>query len=168
MVGVLLLALSPGFAHEIRVDFDHSKNFSCYRTYSWATSAESPPPDAIFPNQLMQERIVGFIEEALAARGLKRVPNGGDLVINYGINVTAEPEFITFGDGAWGWGSSVSVTTVETIYKGMLVVDMVDAYQKKLVFQGTSTQEISSRPQKNTKKLAKAVNEIFKRYPSGP
>jgi hypothetical protein len=42
---------------------------------------------------------------------------------------------------------------------------MVDANQKKLVFQGTSTQTISSRPERNSRKLAKAVNEIFEKYP---
>jgi hypothetical protein len=42
---------------------------------------------------------------------------------------------------------------------------MVDAKQNQLVFQGTSTQAVSTRPERNSKKLAKAVNEIFEKYP---
>jgi hypothetical protein len=121
----------------------------------------------------MRERIAGLIEEALAARGFKRVATGGDLLISYGIQVTEHPQFTTFYDGGgpgwgWGWGSGFSTTTVQTFYEGTLVVNMVDANQKRLVFEGTSTQTISSRPERNTRRLAKAVNEIFEKYPPQP
>ena len=172
MLGALTCAMSIGFAHNMRVDFDHAVHFSRYKTYSWANAAPVPYQEALFPNQLMQERITGFIEEALAARGFKRVVMGGDLMISYGMQVTERPQYTTFYDGGpgwgWGWGSGFSTTTVQTIYEGTLVLDMVDANQKKLVFQGTSTQTISSRPERNTKKLAKAVNEIFEKYPPRP
>ena len=172
LIGALVCAASPGLAHKIRVDFDHGTHFSRYRTYRWVDSGGPPAQGVLFPNELMRERIAGLIEEALAARGFKRVATGGDVLINYGIQVTEHPEFITFYDGGpgwgWGWGSGFSTTTVQTIYEGTLVVDMVDANQKKLVFQGTSTQTISSRPERNTRKLAKAVNEIFEKYPPQP
>jgi hypothetical protein len=171
MIGALVCAASPGFAHRIRVDFDHGIHFSRYKTYRWVDSVGPPVQGLIFPNQLIQERIAGLIEEAMAARGFKRVPTGGDLLISYGIQVTEHPQFTTFYDGAgpgWGWGSGFSTTTVQTIYEGTLVLDMVDANQKKLVFQGTSTQTISSRPERNTRRLAKAVNQIFEKYPPQP
>ena len=61
--------------------------------------------ETLFPNQLMQERVASYIEEALAARGFKRVPSGGDLLISYRINVTQEPVYTTFSDGFGpGWG----------------------------------------------------------------
>jgi hypothetical protein len=177
LLGALVLAVSPGFAHKAQVDFDHGIHFSCYKTYRWVHSADEQAPQALFPNQLMQQRITGFIEEALAARGLKRVTTGGDLLISYLIKVTEQPQFTTFSYGAgpgwgwdwgWGWGDGFSTTTVQTIYEGTLVIDMVDANQKQLVFQGTSTRTISSRPEKNTKRLAKAVNEVFEKYPPRP
>jgi hypothetical protein len=173
VLAILLCTGSTGLAHKVRVDFDHGIHFSGYKTYRWVDSTAVPSPEGLFPNQLMRERIAGLIEEALAARGFKRVTTGGDLLISYGIQVTEHPEFVTFYDGAgpgwgWGWGSGFSTTTVQTIYEGTLVLDMVDANQKKLVFQGTSTQAISSRPERNTKKLAKAVNEIFEKYPPQP
>jgi Domain of unknown function (DUF4136) len=172
MLGVLAGALSPGLARRINVDFDHATHFSQFKTYSWAPSPDAPLEDPLFPNQLMQDRITGFIEEALAARGYKHVATGGDLLVSCGIRISEHPEFTTFSDGGpgwgWGWGSSISTTTVQTIYEGTLVVDMTDRNQKKLVFQGMSTQTISSRPERNTKKLAKAVNEIFEKYPPAP
>jgi hypothetical protein len=162
-----LLCASLVYAHKVNVDFDHGTHFSSYKTYSWANGVDAPWPDALFPNKLMQERIVAFIEEALAAKGLKRVPAGGQLLVRFEVQVQAHPEFITVSDGGpgWGWGGGISTTTVQTFYDGTLVVNLLDSKHQQMVFQGTSTQSISSKPQTNTKKLAKAVNEIFCKYP---
>jgi len=123
----------------------------------------------------MQERIAGFIDQALAARGLKRVTTGGDLLVTYGINVTEQPVLTTFSSGGgWGccwdggWGSGISTTTVQYFYEGTLIVDMVDAHRNQLVFQGTSSHQISSRPERNTRRLSRAVNEVFEKYPPRP
>ena len=114
----------------------------------------------------MEQRIAGFIEEALAARGLKRVNAGGDLLVRCRMIVTERPQLITFYDGpGWGWGGGYSTTTVQTYYDGTLVIDIVDANRGKLVFEGTSTQSISSKPEMNTEKLVKAVNKVLAKYP---
>jgi hypothetical protein len=171
MLVALAIALTPALAHKIRVDFDHNTHFSSYKTYRWVPAADAQASQTQFPNQLMDERVVSFIDQALVARGLKRVTTGGDLLISYHVKVTEQPQYITYDDGpgwGWGWGSGFATTTVQIIYLGTLVIDMVDEHQKQLVFQGTSTQTISSRPEKNTKKLAKAVNEVFERYPPRP
>jgi hypothetical protein len=175
---VLLLALacavSPGIAHRVRVDFDHGSHFSRFRTYRWVPAKAAPSGEvqlsAQFPNQLMQQRVVTFIDEALSARGLRRVETGGDLLISSYMNVTETPQFTTVTNGTgfgWGWdgGSAVSVTTVQPIVTGTLVVDMTDARQNQLVFQGVSRATISSRPSRNTRRLSKAINEIFEKYP---
>ena len=184
LLGALILGVSTTSAHKIRVDYDHDTHFSRYKTYRWVRPAHSGPEQAQFPNQLMEERVTGFIDEALAAKGLKRVTKGGDLLITYRINVTEQPVLSTYYSGVgpgwgrgwtadwgpgwdtgWGWGSGVATTTVQTYYEGTLVINMVDARENQLVFQGTSTQAVSSRPQKNTRKLAKAVNEVLQKFP---
>ena len=162
----LAWAILPAGAQKAHVDFDHGCHFSRYKTYSWAQTPDGQLPDAVFPNQLMRERISGFIQEALAAKGYRPVASGGDLLVGYQVNVTELPMYTTFGDGwGWGWGDGISTTTTQMIYQGTLVVDMLDAHQRQLVFQGVSTLTISSKPANNTKKLAKAVNEIFEKYP---
>ena len=166
---LVLLAVAwaglPAGAQKVHVDFDHACNFSSYQTYRWAPSAPGQEM-----NQLMQERVTGFIEEALAARRLKRVEKAGDLLISYKTSTEELPQYTTFSDGTgpgwgWGWGSSVSVTTVQPILLGTLVVDITDARQKRLVFQGIATTTVSAKPQHNTKKLASAVRKIFEKYP---
>ena len=184
---VLASTGSPGVAQKVRVDYDHGCNFSRYKTYRWVDTQKAPSPDVRFPNQLMQERIVGFVEEALAAKQFARVETGGDLLVGYAMKVSAEPQFTTFTDSTgpgWGWGgwggygpgccgwgwvggwsSAFSTTTMQTIWMGTLVVSMTDARQRQLVFQGVSTDTISSKAEKNTKRLQKGICEMFEKYP---
>jgi len=176
-----LIAVSVCSAHTIRVDFDHGTHFASYKTYRLVASPENTSSPVIFPNQMMEERITGFIEEALASRGMRRVTTGGDLLVSHRMIITEQPQFVTFSDGpaagwdgnwgwgwGWGWGGGYSTTTLETYYEGTLVINIVDAAHGKLVFQGTSTQSVSSRPKKNTEKLAEAVSRIMAKYPPQP
>jgi hypothetical protein len=118
----------------------------------------------------MQERVVGFVDEALSTRRLKRVESGGDLLLSCRMDVHQQEMFTTFNNGfgfGWdaGWGSSISTTTVQSWLTGTLTVNLVDARQKRLVFQGVSTATISSRPERNTRRYAKVVSKIFDKYP---
>ena len=164
----LACAVSSSFAQKVRVDYDQGANFSHYKTYRWVQLPDARSDEAQFPNQLMQQRIVGFVEEALAAKHFTRVETGGDLLVGYQMKVTEQPQFMTYTDGigpGWGWSNAISTTTTQTILIGNLSIDMVDSRQKQLVFQGVWTETISSKPWKNTKKLAKAINKIFEKYP---
>src|SRR5215470_17702016 len=110
----LACIVSPAIGQKAHVDFDRACDFSRYQTYRWVASPNEQPL-----NQLMQERVVGFVEEALSARRLKRVPSGGDLLISYHVKVTEQPQFVTYTDAfgpgwGWGWGgSSISTTYVD-------------------------------------------------------
>jgi len=137
---MVLVALAcagrPALRKRSTLDFEHGMHFSSHKTYRWADSSDAIS-QALFPTQLTRECIVGSIEEALAARGFKRVATGADLLISYGIKVIEQPEFHNLSDEVapgWGWGwETAFTTTVQTIYNGTLVrLNMVDANQKSL------------------------------------
>jgi len=65
--------------------------------------------------------------------------------------------------GRGGFGDSM--TTVENTPVGTLIVDVFDGQSKKLVWRGTSTETLSSKPEKNERKLEKAVADMFKKFP---
>ncbi len=186
---VLILTLAfaavvQAAAQEVHVDYDHGCSFSRYKTYGWEQPQRPRPSRSQFPNQLMQERIVRFVEEALAAKGLARTETGSDVLVSYEVKVTEEPQFTTYADsigpgwgwgdwgccgwsGPWGagWGSTLSTTMTAMIQLGTLVISLTDSRQKQLVFQGLSMAAVSSKPEKNIKRLQKGVNEIFEKYP---
>ena len=73
----------------------------------------------------------------------------------------------TFRD-AWRWhgfGDGIATTTVEHVEAGTLVVDIFDTPTKSLIWRGVASDVLSSKPEKNEKKLEKAVQNMFEHFP---
>lgn len=178
LLAVLYSIVSAAVAQKVRVDYDHSCNFSSYRTYRLMPRTVQVS-NAEFPNQLIEERIAGFTKKALDDMGLRNTQTNADLQVTYEVVLTEEPQFTTYTDAigpgwgccswTWGWGASWSTgwstTTVQNIPIGTLVINMIDVRQNHLVFQGVSTATIRSKAEKNNKMLQKGINEIFEKYP---
>ena len=65
----------------------------------------------------------------------------------------------------WRWGPRVVRTEVNTYPVGAIVVDLFDAWTKQLVWRGVARDVLAEDPQKNTKKLHKAVEKMFDKFP---
>jgi hypothetical protein len=82
-----------------------------------------------------------------------------------------QAEYTTFYDGlggGWrwhGWGGGMATTTVEEVPVGTLVVDIYDTSTKQLIWRGLAHDQLSDKPDKDTKKLEKAVNKMFDKFP---
>src|SRR4030095_1701930 len=76
MVGFTLFLLVAGnaFGRKVQVDYDHSKNFSKYRTFVWI---EEPEPK----NPFMKQRIINAVNGQLRLRGLEPDDTKADLAI---------------------------------------------------------------------------------------
>jgi hypothetical protein len=48
---------------------------------------------------------------------------------------------------------------------GTLVLDMYDTSTKQLIWTATSRETLSDKPEKNEKKLEKAVDKMFDHFP---
>ena len=86
-----------------------------------------------------------------------------------------QPEYTTFYDGLggrWGWhgwgGMGLSTTTVEKVPVGTLIVDMYDCSTEHLIWRGEAYDQLSDKPEKDTKKLDKAVAKMFAKFPPRP
>ena len=161
----VLLACSGAFAQDVSYNAMPGVDFSKYHTYKWVTIQ-----GASYPNQILDTQIKNSIDSQLSAKGLTKTDSEkADLYVGYQASIDQERQWNAYGmGGGLRWGGGMATAQSSTIGIGTLVLDMVDASQNKLVFQGTSTQSISSRPERNSRKLTKAVNEIFERYPPQP
>ena len=61
-----------------------------------------------------------------------------------------------------GWGQAITTPQVYTI--GTLV-DLFATSTKQLIWRGVSTETLSEKPEKDTQKLNKAVEKMFKDFP---
>ena len=162
----VLFATSFAFASDVHVDYDHSANFSKYRTFMVLENAKTE-------NSLMDDRIANFVRNQLMAKGLKPVPDDADLNVRAKTSTVQRQILNTYYDGAWGpgwswgwgWGGPGWGTTyVDTYLEATTVVDLIDATSEKMVWRGTAIGSISHKPEKAAKKYAKRIAEMFEEY----
>ena len=147
-------------AQKVTVDWDHNiQNFSSFKTYAWARSAKPTS------NPLMNDRIVAAINNQLTAKGLRQVESGPDVFVTYGAGVRPEKSATVMGTGRFRMGGGMGTINQNITNTGTLVVDISSAETRKLVWRGAASDTLSDKPDKNSKKIEKAVEKMFKKYP---
>ena len=59
----------------------------------------------------------------------------------------------------------MATTSVDNIPVGTLVVDIYDTSSQHLVWRGLANDQLSDKPEKDIKKLEKAVDKMFEKFP---
>jgi Domain of unknown function (DUF4136) len=162
------------FAQDVKVDFDKGANFSTIKTFATKIGTS-------WNNQISEKRVTDEITQTLVEKGWTVAPadKADALVVIHGAT-EKQRTLNTFysgmgGYGGYGWrgwggagmGTGTATTTESEYLVGTLVVDIFDAKSKQLLFRGTATDEISDKPEKNIKKVAKASDKMFKDFPPG-
>ena len=132
-------------AGHVTVNYDHATNFDHVKTYSWSQLQTS--------NSIWDGRLKDAINLELAAKGWTEVPSGGDVAL-VAVERTSN----------WRW-EGFGTPTAASGEVGTLVVSMFDGKSKDLIWRGKVSSDLSSNPDKNTKKLYKDVQKMFKNFP---
>jgi Domain of unknown function (DUF4136) len=159
VLGVLLL-YAPAWAQQVNADFDKTVNFAGFKTYAWTQG--TMPQGA---NPLMVQRVESAVEAEMSAIGLVKVEKDPDVMVAVHGATKEDVSLQSYGYAPRFGGGQVNVNKVLV---GTLVVDVIDARAKKLAFRGTASDSISDNPQKNEKKIHKAVEKMFDKYPGNP
>jgi Domain of unknown function (DUF4136) len=159
LLGFVFLLAVTARANRVTTDYDHTANFSKYKTFMWVHEPDTNEP-------FMKTRIVDFVNSQLKYRGLRQVSEGADLAIGANVATEEKHTWDTYysGDG-WGWGSGWSTTEMRTYEVGTITVDLFDAQSHKVVWQGVGVDKISTKPEKQTKDTNKQIEKMFRSFP---
>jgi uncharacterized protein DUF4136 len=165
----LSLVGATAFAQDVKVDFDKDANFAHIKTFAIKIGTG-------WNNPISEKRVLGEIEQSLVEKGWQKADEGSAdaLVVLHGAT-QEKKELNTFYSGGyggygwrgWGGGMGTATTTTSEYTVGTLVVDIFDAKTKQLMYRGIAQDELSDKPEKNQKKLAKAADKLFKDFPPG-
>ncbi len=156
-------------AQKIKVEYDKSFDFSKYKTFAMDVYQESAKP-------MLRLAILAAVQDDLTKRGVKQVADNPDLYVQvYGATDT---DFTThYHDPIYGgtipsinsgimlWHNIPGTNTTVIISKGELVVDLIDARQKQLVWRGVAKQKLSDQREKLLDQVNTAVEKMFEQYP---
>lgn len=166
---LLMLAAMTAACSTLQVssDWDHSASFSGYKTFALREGTKAR-------NSLIQDRIDRALTTTLQSKGLRMDPENPALLVYPHVRVGKEQQinYNTYGYGGWygwyGWGAggwSTTTATVREVPVGTLIVDLVDAQKKALVWRGTATNTITSQDQVSQENIDKGVAKLFETFP---
>ncbi|WP_461138061.1 DUF4136 domain-containing protein [Spirosoma pomorum] len=180
IVGLLsvIYACSP----RVTVDKNNSVNFGKYKTYAWMDSDIKAGENPLYYNQLATENVENTMSKVLSEKGLKPVSARPDLLVGYHFFVEDKTRTVAapaspiygpyvgwgrWGYGGWGpgwWGFGGQQYYQEQYKSGTVVVDMVDAKSRRLVWRG-SVENAVGNPAQIEKTLANQVEKIIEEFP---
>jgi hypothetical protein len=172
-----MLAGTNAMAEKIRVHYDHSLDFTKFKTYGWA-------PHGAVAHPMLALDMVGAVEQELNSRGLTKVAENPDLIIEFYGSIDTEtsmtsnnPLYMATGgippfdpsmtspgnslywDGYYG-------NSVWVVHPGQLVIDLIDFKAKKLAWRGFASEAVSpNNPDKLESEVNSTITKLFKEYP---
>ncbi len=173
----LIALLVLGFAsltgcQSVKVDFDYDEtvDFANYQTFDWMPQPRDVPRNPQI-NDIMDNRIKRAIEGELVAGGYQKNRSGRpDVYVVY--HTATQRQIDRTYIERWGYGRRgrlrrTGAVRVESYKEGTLIIDLVDAERRELVWRGTATGAVSDLTQ-TEKKLFEAVERIFEAFPPPP
>ena len=149
----------------ITTDRDPAVDFSRYSTYYWAQTPEGIEP-------LLQQRIQRGVDARLQVMGWRLDPNQGVVAIAAHVATEQRRRLDTFYSGApmrywgwYGWGPTMSSTTVHTYEVGTLIIDMFNRSTKQAIWRGSAQSVMPHAPEKRTATLEAGLDGIFADFP---
>ncbi len=177
---LILVFMSSCTSVRVLADYDKEANFNNFKTYAFYKTGI----DKAEISDLDKKRILHAIDAEMSARGFVK-SNDPDILVSI---FTKEREQVdvynNFGWGwgagwGWGWGWSPWAwgpgwggagwggSNVSTRTEGSLYIDLIDARNKQLVWQGRGVGSLNNirNIDKKEKRIKEFVNEILQAYP---
>lgn len=150
----------------VATDYDREVNFNQYQTYAFF----KPGIDRAEISDLDKKRILRAIETEMQQKGFTKSDNPDLLVSIFtktkeNINIYNNNFAYGYGWGwhPWYWGAGYN--TVNRTTDGTLYIDLIDAEEKELVWQGMGTAALARDVDRKQKRINEIVEEILEKYP---
>lgn len=162
----------------IEQDYDVSRDFAAYRSWSWqAPAVRYSPDDPRVTSDLTEQRIRSAVSDQLDQHGLRPAAGGaaGDLKVQAWLIVDDRQQQVnTNYGGYWGgyWGSpwaGPAYTETRTVdYRvATLQLDLLDGRDGKLVWRASAEQVLrpGQAPAQRDAEIRQTVARLLAQYP---
>jgi hypothetical protein len=168
-LALLALVATGCVTMNVASHLDRNANFAQYRTWDWGPADALPTGDPRLDNSpFFKDYFEGAVEKAMAAHGFTRAAVGAvpDLQVHYHANINHRFEIQEMDREQAGY-YDVPAQIVE-YDQGTLVVDVVDANTKQVVWRGwaqDSVQGVIDNQARMRKQIDEAVTKMWRLFP---
>ena len=173
-MGLILAAGCAG--QQVSTDYSPATSFSQFHSFALVS-----PPDTL-AQRLLDQRVRNAVQTQLTEKGLTETDRQhADLFVGYGMVDKTHKEVYTSRDG-WGWGGGwgwryyrwgvawpmLVQRRVETYTDGTVVVNLIDAKTKQVVWEGEVADVVNvpvDNPARATQQIDGAVAKLLGKYP---
>lgn len=150
-------------------DYDHEYDFGTITTYRWPSDKEGiRKGDVLLENPLVYKRVQSAVNQQLQAKGFKLTSSkNADVIVyahagikkrktyhhSFGVGIGYDPYWWY---SPW-WGPYGGYTYVSYYEEGSLVLDIIAAKTKELVWRGVATKVV--RDYRTTEAMQRDINE---------
>ncbi len=166
--GLAALTLAGCATMNVSSHVQQGIDFTTYRTFDWGPADALPTGDPrLDRDPFFQDHVQGAVEKGLAGKGFARTGNGApDLLIHYHANIANRVD-VNRLDREHGYCYDADCTVrVFDVEAGTLVLDVIDARTKKLVWRGWaqhSVQDLLDDQDRMAAKINEAVGRMLER-----
>jgi len=175
---LLAALLLVGCAPRVYTEQDQDAKLAGYHRFAWLTPPPAPVRDPILDSQILESRVHHAVSDDLKQRGYEEVaPDASpDFLVTYHTSAkqTVESSGPSFsfgfvdafprGFGAVGFPVGPDVHSED---QGTLMLDVLDAQSKRLVWRGWTTR-LLNQDNYNAQAVQDAVKDIFDKFPAKP
>jgi hypothetical protein len=173
---IVWMTWSCGPSLKVSSDYDRNADFSGYKTFA----LYSQPDSAVSVSQLNHQRIINAVTAEMTGKGFREADGEPDLLVNpvaivrNKVSVSSNTNYYGYGGYyrpyAWGGGYGAASSTtynVDQYKEGSLIIDVVDARTKKLLWQGIGNSKIDTDVRDPDQRIREAINKIMANFPPG-
>jgi len=172
LLGLALAALAACSSTTVDVRVNPGLDLATYEVYSWLPLAREGTGDPRFDDALIHSQIMGAVEQELSTRGYVLSQGGeADFLIAYHVAIQRQMHssvmYEDYGERP-GWSWATPTTQVTSYDEGTLIIDMLEARTRKIVWRASLQARVDSdaSPNKRKKRIVKAVAKMMKSLPA--
>lgn len=182
--GILPILIFAGCTTmQVSHDYNSNVDFSKLHTFNWV-EGEAFGTQPYSADAITNSRIINAVVNQLAIKGYKEEKDEvGDFLIAYHISLEEKIEISTIdeyyvggfghrplmGGSLYGRRSNIGIReiTVDRYIEGTLILDIIDAQTKELIWRGTAQSEVnpSDSAEVKEKRIHEAVTQMLNNFP---
>ncbi|MGH8280335.1 MAG: DUF4136 domain-containing protein [Gammaproteobacteria bacterium] len=173
-LGALALVLAA-CAPRVTVEHDHQANFLDLHSFAWVTPPMGPVVNPILDSDILEGRVQQAVVADLTRRGYQQADSkeSADFLVTYHTvskqKLASTPASFAIGFGGYypyGFGNVFVPlgNTVQSREQGTLMLDIIDAKTKRLIWRGWTNDWIS-KSNYSQQAVASDVQRILAQFP---